>query len=368
MKTSKIKNPLFSIHRGFTLVELLVVVAVIAILTVAALGYRSAQTRVMNDKVTADLMAIENAMERYFTDNGRKFPVPAAGADKNLNCFYLDTSYAHDCATADFIQSQIDNTLLTKRYLQEVPTDPRTGARYAYGVTTDGQYYQIAGIMENEDGSFTAKMAGYLHFTYPLKSLIRSYNGPDFVIDGEGYLPYSPDHLAVTATLHDITGTVTNDGKPVTPASPEEERTISPGSVITTAPASSAILYFSDGSMTYLDPGTTLRLLPNAEVERNDKDGIITKIRLKLTSGKIWNKVIRLAEKSEFNIETTSAIAGVRGTEFGLDVTDPNNTQLIVLSGTVVARTFAPGESVSAGDSFDFDNSGTFFNSNQIIN
>ncbi|MFH0837701.1 MAG: prepilin-type N-terminal cleavage/methylation domain-containing protein, partial [Patescibacteria group bacterium] len=195
MKTSKIKNPLFSIHRGFTLVELLVVVAVITILTVATLSYRHAQTRVMNDKVTADLMAIENAMERYFVDNGRKFPMPATGADKNLNCFYLDTSYAHDCATADFIQSQIDNTLLTRRYLQEVPTDPRTGARYAYGVTTDGQYYQIAGLMENEDGTYSARVAGYLHFTYPLKSLIRSYNSPDFVTDGESFLPYSPDHL-----------------------------------------------------------------------------------------------------------------------------------------------------------------------------
>jgi len=41
-----------------------------------------------------------------------------------------------------------------------------------------------------------------------------------------------------------------------------------------------------------------------------------------------------LAGESEFNIETTSAIAGVRGTEFGID----ENSDLIVLSGSVAAR------------------------------
>ncbi|MBU0705987.1 FecR domain-containing protein [Patescibacteria group bacterium] len=347
--------------KGFTMVELLIVVAILAILSsVAYIGIQRSRVGVMNTKVTVDISAIENAMEQYKRDHEGKYPIPTPGADKNLSCFYLDTAYAHDCDDkADFIQSQIDNTLLTKRYLQEVPTDPRTGARYVYGVTTDGQYYQIAGIIENDDGTYSAKVAGNLHFTYPLKSLIRSYNSPDFVMDGESYLPYSPDHLALTATIQSITGTVEVDAKPAS-----DGDTISPGSVITTAPASTAVLYFSDGSITYLDPDTTLRLLPNSEVEKNDGDGIITKIRLKLTSGKIWNKVIRLASESEFNIETTSAIAGVRGTEFGIN---SDASELIVLSGIVVARTFAPGEAVATSGSFEFDNSVTFFNANQVI-
>jgi len=67
-------------------------------------------------------------------------------------------------------------------------------------------------------------------------------------------------------------------------------------------------------------------------VEQNDKNGIITKIRIKLFQGKIWNKVARLASKSEFNVETTSAIAGVRGTEFGIDA-DKNT--IIILNGKV---------------------------------
>ncbi|MBU1016526.1 FecR domain-containing protein [Patescibacteria group bacterium] len=340
--------------KGFTMVELLIVVAILAILSsVAYIGIQRARVNVMNTKVAVDLSAIENAMEQYKRDHEGKYPIPTPGADKNLNCFYLDTAYAHDCSNADFIQSQIDNTLLTKRYLQEVPTDPRTGARYAYSATADGQYYQIAGLIENDDGTYSAKVAGNLHFTYPLKSLIRSYNSPEFVMDGEGHLPYSPDHLAMTATIQSITGTVEVDAKPAS-----DGDTISPGSVITTAPASSAVLYFSDGSITYLDPGTTLRLLPNSEVKKNDKDGIITKIRLKLLQGKIWNKVIRLASESEFNIETTSAIAGVRGTEFGMDAA---GNKITVLSGTVVARMLAPGEIPATTDQFFYFNSSTTY-------
>jgi len=353
-------------RKGFTLVELLIVVAIIAVLSGAAyIGIQRSQSRGMNQRMTADLSAIVNALEQYKQDNG-SYPLPALGADKNVLCFKEDLSYFHgapsDCATALFMQAQIDNTLLTKRYLQEVPTDPRTASRYAYGVTADGKYYQVAGNYEETDGTWTARTVGNVN-DYPfLPSLIRAYNGPDFVVNGEGWLPYSPDHLVITARLADITGTVKIDTTLVTAASPDELKTVKPGSTITTTgPASSAVLYFSDGSITYLDPDTTLRVLPSTEVQKNDKDGIITKIRLKLSFGKIWNKVARLASKSEFNVETTGAIAGVRGTEFGIDAA---TNELIVLSGIVVARRMNSTElaQLSGGDgSITFDSSDASF-------
>ncbi|HDL89738.1 MAG TPA: hypothetical protein ENG14_02410 [Thermodesulforhabdus norvegica] len=323
----------------------------------------------MNEKVMDDLSAIENALNQYKQDNGG-YPLPSIAEpileeNKNVLCFGEDLTYVHDCSTSLFMQTQVDNELLTKRYLQEVPTDPRTKSRYVYGVTSNGKYFQVAGNFEEDDGVWTARTSGNLE-EYPfLSGLIRSYNGPDFVVSGEGYLPYSSDHMSITATLADITGTVTIGSQPpVTNDSIEEERTAKPGATINTAPASSATLYFSDGSITYLDPNTTLHISPRTEVEQNDEDGIITKIRLKLTSGKIWNKVARLASESEFNVETTAAIAGVRGTEFGINF---DATELIVRSGTVVARQFAPGEDVSIEDSFYFDNSIDYFTTNQVI-
>jgi len=358
------------IKKGFTLVELLVAVAIITILSGGAyIGIQRAQVRVMNEKVIDDLSAITNALAAYKNDkdNNNQYPLPTLGQDKNVLCFGEDMAYTHDCSASLFMQTQIDNTLLTKRYLQEVPTDPRTQSRYVYGVTTDGKYFQVAGNFEEDDGVWTARTSGNLE-EYPfLSGLIRAYNGPNFVVEGEGYLPYSPDHMSITATLSDIMGSITvDDGHSVTtvtPASSEEEKTVKPDSTINTGPASSATLYFSDGSITYLDPNTTLHISPRTEVEKNDEDGIITKIRLKLTSGKIWNKVARLASESEFNVETTAAIAGVRGTEFGINF---DATELIVRSGTVVARQFGPGDATGT-DFFEFDNTGTFFNANQVI-
>ena len=337
---------------GFTLVELLIVVAIIAVLSGAAyIGIQRSQARGMNQRMADDLSAIVSALEQFKQDKGHYPNMEGTegtielGKDKNVNCFNADTTYAHDCATAEFIQTQVDNTLLTKRYLQEVPTDPRTSSRYAYGVTVDGKFFEVAGNWQNDDGTYTAKVVGNTDKGYSMPSLIRAYDGPNFVMDNEGYLPYSPDHLAITARLDEITGgtvTVTVDGVS-TPAT--AGTVLKAGSKVKTD-TGTAVLYFSDGSVTYLDPNTELWVLPNAKVEQNNKDGIITKIRLKIFSGKIWSKVARLASKSEFNVETTGAIAGVRGTEFGIDA---EMNELIVLSGSVAARRMTTAEYTQVG-------------------
>ncbi|MBN2307087.1 prepilin-type N-terminal cleavage/methylation domain-containing protein, partial [Candidatus Peregrinibacteria bacterium] len=310
------------LKRGFTLVELLIVVAILAILSGAAyIGIQRSQARVMNEKVMDDLLAISNALEQYKQDNGnyptinKPLMLGKDGGNMNVNCFNADTTYAHDCVGAAFLQAQIDNNLLTKRYLQEVPLDPRTHSRYVYGVTVDGQYFQVAGNYLDAEDKWIAKVRGNVKKGYQLSSLIRAFDGDNFVKDGEGYLPYSPDHLSLTATLDDINGTVKVDGLSV-----GDGTIVKPGSTIEADPGATVIIYFSDGSVTHLNGvpnGAELRVLPNTEVQQNDEDGIITKIRLKLFSGKIWSKVARLASESEFNVETTTAIAGVRGTEFG---------------------------------------------------
>jgi len=95
---------------GFTLVELLIVVAILAILSGAAyIGIQRSQSRVMNEKVMDDLSAITNALEQYKQDNG-KYPTIneplALGADKNVNCFADDSTYQHDCGSAAFLQKE----------------------------------------------------------------------------------------------------------------------------------------------------------------------------------------------------------------------------------------------------------------------
>ena len=94
-----------------------------------------------------------------------------------------------------------------------------------------------------------------------------------------------------------------------------------------------------------MDENSQLRLLPTSEVSENSKDDIVTKIRLKLFQGNAWNKVVRLADQSEFNIETTTAIAGVRGTEFGISA---DKDELTVYTGVVASRLKTVDEKASS--------------------
>ena len=325
------KNSLFK--AGFTLIELLVVIAVLAVLSVAAyVGIQVTQMRGMNDKVASDLLAIENALNEYKNDTGvyPGFDTLELSTERNILCFKGDRSYAHDCEAAAFLQTQIDNILLTKRYLQELPTDPRSGTNYSYAVSADGQYFQVGGLIESQKGQWTAKLIDNVDEKAPYASMIRAYNSPNFVMDEGESLPYSPNPFDVTAHLHQLSGTVT-----VNAEATSEGGMMEAGDLIKTGVNSEVVLYLSDGSVTHLDADSTLQLLPNSEAIGNVEGNMLTKIKMKLLGGTVWNKVVRLAEGSEFNIETTNAIAGVRGTEFELDA---DTNELTVLSGTVAAR------------------------------
>jgi prepilin-type N-terminal cleavage/methylation domain-containing protein len=327
-------------NKGFSLIELIAVIAIIAVLSLAAyIGIQRTQDIMKNNRVTNDLIAIESALNQYFHDNNEEFPKPSDGGDMNLLCFDASAAYVHDCEeNGAFMQGVIDNELLSKRYLPEVPIDPWSGARYAYGVTLDGKYFMVAGLYHDGD-SFIAYSISNVYKGFHLPSLIRAYDGPDFVTHKGDRLPYSSERYMITGQLVNISGGVSvedeeGDDKP------DITLPLVPGDTVITDPTGTADIFFSDGSVTRVLEDTKLEILDTSSAEEGKDDNIITKIRLKLFQGKIWNKVVRLAEKSEFNIETTQAIAGVRGTEFGI----MDDTKLIVYSGEVRVRKKTPAE------------------------
>jgi prepilin-type N-terminal cleavage/methylation domain-containing protein len=328
--------------RGFSLVELLVAITILGVLSTAAyLAVGRSKTRGFNDRMQNDLLAISNALEQYKRDHYGKYPVPSAGSNQNVLCYDAAATYAHDCSSAAFVQGMIDNALLTKRYLSEVPLDPRTGSRYVYGVTQDGQYFMVAGLYENEDGTYSARTVENLGKGYSLPSLIRAYNGPNFVINKASYLPYNPHVLEVTATLDNINGEVRTvpSGNCSTGPSATAGATIYAGAKICTNTGASVDIYFSDGSLSYLGENTEIEL-PDLSYARNDGTATVSKILIQLKKGKIWSKVVRLASESEFRVQTTTQIAGVRGTEFSAESLNGGPITLAIKSGEVWLDSF----------------------------
>jgi len=339
--------------KGFSLVELIIVIMIIGILTVVSyIAIERSRSKAMNDKMLDDLVAIANALEDYKRDHQLFYPVPEPKTEDPINqnvlCYYADATYAHSCDPSDgavFVQGMIDNNLLSRRYLRDVPTDPRTGSRYVYGVTNNRKYFQVAGIYEREDGTYEARTVENLVKGFELPSIIRAYDSANFVIDKETYLPYSPDHLMLTARIQNKDGNVS-----VKLAGSDVIQNIEDGFVLhsgdtvyTIDDKSSADIYFSDGSITHVDPNSQL-IMENMKVVTNDKDGTITNILLNLKLGKIWSKVARLAQNSTFDIKTTGAIAGVRGTEYGVEVYPDSKMlkEVTVLSGDVKVSEVTP--------------------------
>lgn len=77
-----------------------------------------------------------------------------------------------------------------------------------------------------------------------------------------------------------------------------------------------------------LDGGVTLRIFPKSKLRLSSSKRVL------LLAGKIWAKVVSLAGGEKFAVETSNAVAGVRGTEFVVERHD-GRTKLAVIEGKV---------------------------------
>ena len=75
MKKFRISNFKFQIHKGFTLLEMLVVIGIIAVLIgMGAVSYSTAQRKARDAKRKSDLKAIQNSLEQYYSICAYQYP------------------------------------------------------------------------------------------------------------------------------------------------------------------------------------------------------------------------------------------------------------------------------------------------------
>ena len=115
-------------NRGFTLIELMIVIAIISIISVAVLTVLNPADQIAkaNDaRRKSDLLQIQKSLEQYYEDNGR-YPGSSNNEIEGTN------------------NSDIGWGTPWVPYMNLLPQDPSSpGKNYVYAVDNSGQYYYL---------------------------------------------------------------------------------------------------------------------------------------------------------------------------------------------------------------------------------
>lgn len=143
---SPVNNEVFRLKKGFTLVEILVVIAMIGILATASMmlinpSFQLQKSR--DSKRKADIKIIQSALELYRSEQGS---YPASNNNSVVTCAQSFTLNGL-CDSTDTV------------YLQTVPMDPKTQTNYFYCSSTDtvpcsyapSGGYALYACLENEN-------------------------------------------------------------------------------------------------------------------------------------------------------------------------------------------------------------------------
>lgn len=130
--------------RGFTIVELLIVIVVIAILAaITVVAFNGAQQKALNSRTFAAINAYKKAIYRYSIDNNGSAPY---GTRSNicLGSGYTSTvgAVSNVCATGALVGGQTipdDDTTFTSNISKYLPSEPETGGQLVTNTAGDGQ-------------------------------------------------------------------------------------------------------------------------------------------------------------------------------------------------------------------------------------
>lgn len=143
---NKMKIVLKRTNLGFTLVELLVVMAIISILAVISLAnFRTSQIKARDAERKNDLRQIVNALEAYMSDHGS---YPSVDAGRIVGC----TCTNQICEWGGSLNREFCDTSSTV-YMKELPDDviAAAGGQPHYCYWTNGQSFKLYARLENEN-------------------------------------------------------------------------------------------------------------------------------------------------------------------------------------------------------------------------
>ncbi|MEI8061958.1 MAG: type II secretion system protein [bacterium] len=131
------KKNIYNKKTGFTLLELLFVVAIIALLSSIVLSSLAvARARGRDAKRISDLRQVRNAIELYMSDNGGNPPPAGFGG----TTWYGELNNAPGPGSGTYAGVYI-KSLLAPKYISKVPEDPTNTLALTSGTEQDGFFY-----------------------------------------------------------------------------------------------------------------------------------------------------------------------------------------------------------------------------------
>lgn len=150
-------------HSGFTLIELIVVIAIISIMasvTYVAVDPARRLNAAHNSTRWTDVRAILEAVKKYQVDNLGSLPTTATAVDSDENTIQLIGEGGEACgsvsctgmtvASTNCFVSGLDTDL--KPYLSNIPSDPKTGdsENTRYYIDGDANGFVTVGACDEE--------------------------------------------------------------------------------------------------------------------------------------------------------------------------------------------------------------------------
>jgi prepilin-type N-terminal cleavage/methylation domain-containing protein len=134
-------------RKGFTLIEILIVVAIIAILaSIVLVGLGPTQQSGRDARRLSDLHEVQNGIELYYNSCGY-YP----GTDTQTPCTGYHPITAGTSGAYPVLASELEQ--FTSLGVNSVPDDPTAGQHYTYSAVPGGSSYILSAKLENANNS-----------------------------------------------------------------------------------------------------------------------------------------------------------------------------------------------------------------------